>query len=160
MNRRRYWVLKTEPTNYSIDDLERDRKTPWSGVRSYMARNAMRDMMQMGDTVLIYHSSCDVPGIYGFGQVVSAPYGDPTQFDPESPYYDARADADKPIWQLVDIAFRSKLDEPITLLDLRARPGLKTLRILARGNRVSVTRVSEAEFRIIHAMAVKRGHKG
>ena len=152
-DRQRYWLLKSEPTAYSIDDLERDRKTAWSGVRNYQARNFMTEMMQTGDTVLFYHSNSEDAGIYGMAEVVSKSYPDPTQYEPESPYFDARAAKDKPIWHMVDIAFRRKLAEPVLLAALRAHPELTSMTILSRGSRLSITRVTEAEFRAIHALA-------
>jgi predicted RNA-binding protein with PUA-like domain len=140
------WLMKTEPETFSIDDLKRVRKEPWSGVRGYQARNYMRDEMRVGDTVLFYHSSCPVPGIYGEASVVSLPYPDPTQFDAKSPYYDPKAKKDKPIWYLVDVAFVKKLETPITLAAIRANPKLKTMVILQPGSRLSITPVSEKEF--------------
>lgn len=125
MSEIRHWLIKSEPTSYSIDDLKREQKTPWTGVRNYTARNFMRDSMQPGDPVLFYHSSCPVPGVYGIARVASAPYADPTQFDPKSHYYDPKATKEKPIWYLVDIAFVKKLAEPVTLEQMKRDPSLK-----------------------------------
>ncbi|MDB5236944.1 MAG: hypothetical protein JWL88_46 [Parcubacteria group bacterium] len=144
-----YWLVKTEPTSYSIDDLKKDKKTPWTGVRNYTARNFMRDGMQPGDPVLFYHSSCPVPGVYGIAKVASKSYPDPTQFDPKSPYYDPKATEEKPIWYLVDIAFVKKLEEPVTLEQMKQDPRLKDMTLLQRGNRLSVTRIVSKEFKII-----------
>jgi predicted RNA-binding protein with PUA-like domain len=143
----KHWLVKSEPTSYSIDHLKKDKKTAWTGVRNYTARNFMRDGMQLGDPVLFYHSSCPVPGVYGVAKVASAPYPDPTQFDPASPYYEPRATKDKPVWYLVDIAFVKKLDKPVTLEQIRANPELKDMEILKRGSRLSVTGVSEKQFK-------------
>jgi predicted RNA-binding protein with PUA-like domain len=143
----KHWLVKSEPTSYSIDHLKKDKKTAWTGVRNYTARNFMRDGMQLGDPVLFYHSSCPVPGVYGVAKVASASYPDPTQFDPASPYYEPRATKDKPVWYLVDIAFVKKLDKPVTLEQIRANPELKDMEILKRGSRLSVTGVSEKQFK-------------
>jgi predicted RNA-binding protein with PUA-like domain len=145
-----YWLVKSEPTSYSIDHLKKDKKTAWTGVRNYTARNFMRDGMQLGDPVLFYHSSCPVPGVYGVAKVASAPYPDPTQFDPASPYYEPRATKEKPVWYLVDIAFVKKLDKPVTLEQIRNNPKLKDMEILRRGSRLSVTGVSKNNFDDIH----------
>jgi predicted RNA-binding protein with PUA-like domain len=142
--------VKSEPTSYSIDHLKKDKKTAWTGVRNYTARNFMRDGMQLGDPVLFYHSSCPVPGVYGVAKVASAPYPDPTQFDPASPYYEPRATKEKPVWYLVDIAFVKKLDKPVTLEQIRNNPKLKDMEILRRGSRLSVTGVSKNNFDDIH----------
>lgn len=111
---RNFWLMKSEPESYGIDHLKKDRKTAWTGVRNFQARNYMREM-KPGDQVLFYHSSCKVPGVYGIAEVASPPYPDPTQFDPKSPYYEKRATEAKPIWDLVDISFLKKFDEPVTL---------------------------------------------
>jgi predicted RNA-binding protein with PUA-like domain len=142
----RHWLVKSEPSSYSIDDLKKDKKTAWTGVRNYTARNFMRDQMQVGDPVLFYHSSCPVPGIYGIAKVASKPYPDPTQFDPKSPYYEPRAIKDKPVWFLVDIAFVKKLKEPVTLEGIKKRPELKDMELLRRGNRLSVMSVKMEEY--------------
>jgi predicted RNA-binding protein with PUA-like domain len=143
----KHWLVKSEPTSYSIDHLKKDKKTAWTGVRNYTARNFMRDGMQLGDPVLFYHSSCPVPGVYGVAKVASASYPDPTQFDPASSYYEPRATTEKPVWYLVDIAFVKKLDKPVTLEQIRANPELKDMEILKRGSRLSVTGVSEKQFK-------------
>jgi predicted RNA-binding protein with PUA-like domain len=145
----KHWLVKSEPTSYSIDHLKKDKKTAWTGVRNYTARNFMRDGMQLGDPVLFYHSSCPVPGVYGVAKVASASYPDPTQFDPASPYYEPRATKEKPVWYLVDIAFVKKLDEPVTLEQIRNDPKLKDMEILKRGSRLSVTGVSKEDFAMI-----------
>jgi predicted RNA-binding protein with PUA-like domain len=145
----KHWLVKSEPTSYSIDHLKKDKKTAWTGVRNYTARNFMRDGMQLGDPVLFYHSSCPVPGVYGVAKVASASYPDPTQFDPASPYYEPRATTEKPVWYLVDIAFVKKLDEPVTLEQIRNDPKLKDMEILKRGSRLSVTGVSKEDFAMI-----------
>lgn len=143
---KRYWLMKSEPDVFSIDDLARKKKEPWTGVRGYQARNYMRDEMHVGDTVLFYHSSCDIPGIYGLGKVASPPYPDPTQFDATSEYYDPKAKRDAPTWFLVDVAYVRKLKEPVTLESMRRNKKLKTMMILEPGTRLSITPVSPKEF--------------
>ncbi|KND49737.1 MAG: RNA-binding protein [Parcubacteria bacterium C7867-008] len=145
----RYWLVKSEPSAYSIDDLKKDKKTPWTGIRNYTARNFMRDGMQIGDPVLFYHSSCPVPGVYGIAKVVSKAYADPTQFDSSSSYYDPKATKGKPIWYLVDIGFVEKIHEPITLEALKKDKRLTKMALLQRGNRLSVMSVEESEFKIM-----------
>lgn len=146
----RYWLMKSEPDECSIDDaLAAPRATvPWTGVRNYQARNFMRDTMRVGDGVLFYHSSCPEPGIAGLAQVASTPYPDPTQFDPASPYFDAKADPAAPRWQLVDVQALRKT-RLIGLPRLRADPALEGLLLLQRGSRLSITPVSEALWRHI-----------
>jgi predicted RNA-binding protein with PUA-like domain len=143
--RTRTWLMKTEPDTFSIDDLKRVKKEPWTGVRNYQARNYMRQM-EIGDIVLFYHSSCAVPGIYGLGKVASLPYPDPTQFDIKSEYYDAKAKKDTPMWYLVDVAFVEKFAEPITLAQMRANKKLSSMITLQPGSRLSVTPVTKKEF--------------
>jgi predicted RNA-binding protein with PUA-like domain len=140
-----YWLMKSEPESYGIDHLKADKKTAWTGIRNFQARNYMREM-RPGDQVLFYHSSCPVPGVYGIAEVASIPYPDPTQFDPKSNYYDKRATKEKPIWDLVDIKFVKKLKEPVTLTQIRANPKLKAMMILQSGSRLSVTPVAEEHF--------------
>lgn len=148
----RYWLMKSEPESYGIGHLEKDEKTAWTGVRNFQARNYMREM-KLGDQVLFYHSNCKVPGVYGVAEVVKEAYPDPTQFDPESHYYDKRATREKPIWDLVDIAFVRKLEEPVTLADIRADSRYGAMMILQPGSRLSVTPVSSEHFQKICTMA-------
>jgi predicted RNA-binding protein with PUA-like domain len=146
----RYWLMKSEPDEASIDDLSSaaKRTLPWTGVRNYQARNFMRDIMQIGDGVLFYHSSCPEPGIAGLAEVSSTPYPDPTQFDPKSPYYDAKSSQETPRWMLVDVVFKKKL-ELIPLGALREHEALADMRVLAKGNRLSITPVTDAEWKFI-----------
>ena len=146
----RYWLMKSEPDEASIDHLARaPKKTlPWTGVRNYQARNFMRDGMQLGDGVLFYHSSCPQPGIAGIAKVSSAAYPDPTQFDSSSPYYDPKSSQDKPRWLLVDVHFVKKTPL-IPLATLRDHAELADMQVLARGNRLSITPVTEAQWRFI-----------
>ena len=146
----RYWLMKSEPDEASIDDLARapDRKLPWTGVRNYQARNFMRDTMSVGDGVLFYHSSCAEPGIAGLARVASTAYPDPTQFDPASPYYDAKSKQEEPRWLLVDVVFEKQCPL-IPLAALREHAALADMRVLAKGNRLSITPVTEAEWAFI-----------
>lgn len=148
-----YWLMKSEPSEYSINDLARDHRVAWHGVRNYQARNFMRDRMRSGDGVLFYHSSCPEPGIVGLAEIVGAPYPDATQFDPKSPYYDPKAVEEKPRWILVDVEFKKRFKKVISLTQLRGEKSLKELVILRPGNRLSITPVTEKEFRSIVQMA-------
>jgi len=145
-----YWLMKSEPDEFSIDDLVRAprKTTPWFGVRNYQARNFMRDAMRVGDGVLFYHSSCAVPGIAGLAQVASGPYPDETQFDPKSPYFDAKATRGNPRWLLVDVKLARKT-RLLPLDELRAHPALGDMVVLRRGNRLSITPVTAAEWKVI-----------
>ena len=145
-----YWLMKSEPDEFSIDDLVRapKRTTPWFGVRNYQARNYMRDAMRAGDGVLFYHSSCDVPGIAGLAEVSSAPYPDETQFDPKSQYFDPKATRENPRWTLVDVTLARKT-RLLSLEELRTHEELSDMVILRRGNRLSVTPVTAAEWKFI-----------
>ncbi|MDR5853840.1 EVE domain-containing protein [Caballeronia sp. LZ062] len=146
----RYWLMKSEPDEASIDHLAHaPKKTlPWTGVRNYQARNFMRDQMQIGDAVLFYHSSCPEPGIAGIAKVCSTAYPDPTQFDPKSAYYDPKSAQDTPRWMLVDVRFVKKT-RLIALAELREHAELAGMQVLARGNRLSITPVTEDEWRFI-----------
>jgi predicted RNA-binding protein with PUA-like domain len=126
-SRANYWLIKSEPETYGIDHLKADKKTAWTGVRNFQARNFMQTM-KIGDPVLFYHSSCKVPGVYGIATVASAPYPDPTQFDASSHYYEPRATTQKPVWYLVDVAFVRKLEEPIRLPQIRDTPRKQAFR--------------------------------
>lgn len=135
----KYWLMKNEPEAFSIDDLERVNIEPWDGIRNYQVRNFFRDDMSIGDKSFFYHSSCKVPGIVGTMEIVSEAYPDHTAWDPGEHYYDPKSDPEKPTWLMVDVRFVSKLDEPVTLKELRTHPELADMRILQRGNRLSVT---------------------
>ena len=141
------WLMKSEPDDVSIDDLAArpGQTVPWYGVRNYQARNFMRDAMRVGDGVLFYHSGCAEPGI---ARVASGPYPDATQFDPASKYFDPRATPDNPRWLHVDVGFVRKT-RLVGLPELRGRPELANMRVLARGNRLSITPVEPAEWRFI-----------
>jgi predicted RNA-binding protein with PUA-like domain len=147
---RQYWLMKSEPSECSIADLEcAPRQTvPWVGVRNYQARNFMRDQMHLGDGVLFYHSSCPQPGIAGLAEVSRLAYPDMTQFDPKSPYFDSKSTRATPRWLNVDVTLRAK-GRLIALDELRRQPELAAMRVLQRGNRLSITPVTQAEWRFI-----------
>ncbi len=144
-----YWLMKSEPDAYSIDDLKRDRREPWDGVRNYQARNMMRDDMRVGDEVFFYHSNCKEPGIVGLAKVASKPYPDPTQFDPESKYYDPKSSEDNPRWCLVDVRYVRKLKRTITLAELKELPGLDGFALIRKGNRLSIMPVDPEHWELI-----------
>lgn len=148
----RHWLMKTEPDEFSIDDLARVKREPWSGVRNYTARNFMRDLMKPGDGVLFYHSSCEIPGVYGVAEIAGAAYADPTQFERKSDYYDEKSPRDNPRWLTIDVKYKRKLKHPVTLDRLRAEPALAKLQTLQRGNRLSITPVDPEEFKRIVEM--------
>ena len=147
-----YWLMKSEPDNYSIDDLERDRREPWDGIRNYQARNLIRDEMQVGDEAVFYHSSCKVPAAVGLMRIVSDAYPDPTQFDAKAKYFDAGSDPENPRWLLRDVEFIRKLERPVTLKELKAHPALADFRLNKRGNRLSVFPITEDEWNTILAL--------
>ncbi|MBT8102451.1 MAG: EVE domain-containing protein [Gammaproteobacteria bacterium] len=137
-----FWLIKSEPDAYSIDDLERDGVEMWDGIRNYQARNTLRDDMKVGDEVFFYHSSCKEPGIVGIAKVASKPYPDPTQFDKKSKYFDAKSERDNPRWWLVDIAFVRKTKRNVTLADIKAQKSLDDMILTRRGNRLSIMPVA------------------
>jgi predicted RNA-binding protein with PUA-like domain len=143
--------MKSEPDEFSIDDLARVRgqTTCWFGVRNYQARNFMRDGMRPGDLAFLYHSSCAEPAVTGVMEICRAAHPDPTQFDRRSPYYDPGSKRDDPRWLMVDVRFRRRLRRPVTLAALRATRGLAGLALLQRGNRLSVMPVSDREWDLI-----------
>jgi predicted RNA-binding protein with PUA-like domain len=143
-----YWLMKSEPEECSIDDLVRLGCVPWTGVRNYQARNFMRDDMRVGDGVLFYHSSCPEPGVTGLAEVASAAYPDATQFDPKSKYFDPKATRDDPRWLHVDVKLVRKT-RLLPLAEMRRLPALEGMRLLQRGNRLSITPVSAAEWRAV-----------
>ncbi len=141
-----YWLMKSEPSCYSIDDLKRDKVGMWDDVRSYQARNFMRDDMQKGDMVLFYHSSCEVIGIVGLGKIVKEAYPDPTQFDATSYKFDPKSKKEKPTWVSVDVQFVEKFKEPLTLSELKNDPFFKDMLVTKQGMRLSVQPVTEKHF--------------
>lgn len=146
------WLMKSEPESYSIDALAKDKKTRWTGVRNYLARNLMRDML-VGDLVVFYHSNADPAGIAGLAKVSALPAPDATQFDPKSDYYDPKSTKDKPIWDCVEVSFVAKAKRFVPLDELRAAPGLDGLELLRKGSRLSVQPVGKEHFAILAKLA-------
>lgn len=147
-----YWLLKSEGTCYSIDDLKRDTKTAWTGIRNFQARNFIRDDMKKGDLAFFYHSSGDKnspTGIYGVAKIVSTPYPDPTQFDKKDEHHDPKSKKENPTWFCVDVAFVKKYKEPITLSQIKFDPKLEGIMVAQKGSRLSVQPVSEKHFNYI-----------
>lgn len=149
----KYWLMKSEPDAYSIDDLARDGTTSWDGIRNYQARNMIRDDMRPGDRALFYHSSCEVPAVVGTMRIASKAYPDPTQFDRRSKYFDAKSTKAEPRWFLVDVSFEQKLARPVALRELKTKNGLDGFRLTRRGNRLSVFPVSRAHWDVVLRMA-------
>ena len=147
--RKRYWLMKSEPNAFSIDDLQRVGTEPWNGVRNYQARNFMRDGMKVGDGVLFYHSNTKVPGIVGTATVASPSYPDDTQFDPRSPYHDPKATREQPRWFLVDVAFERKLARTIALEEIKQHADElgEGFPLTSRGSRLSVFPVTAAQWK-------------
>jgi predicted RNA-binding protein with PUA-like domain len=151
--KRHYWLMKSEPDVYSIDDLARDGRAEWEGVRNYQARNLMRDEMREGDLVLFYHSNAKPPGVAGVARVCREAYPDPTQFDRKSQYHDPKSKRDDPRWLLVDVEFVERFDEVVSLADLKADPALEGMKVTQKGQRLSVQPVDEPHFRHILKVA-------
>jgi predicted RNA-binding protein with PUA-like domain len=145
----KYWLMKSEPNAYSIDDLQKDKKTHWDGVRNYQARNFMRDEMEMGDKVFFYHSNAEPPGITGIAEVCSKPYPDKTQFDQKSKYYDPKATKEQPRWYLVDIQFKKKLKNMIPLPLIKEQKTLKDMKLIQKGQRLSIQPITKKEWEYI-----------
>lgn len=152
---RQYWLMKSEPDVFSIDDLEKKQVECWDGVRNYQARNFMRDEMKIGDRVLFYHSNAKPPGVAGLARVARRAYPDHTAFDPKSPYFDVKSDAQNPRWVMVDIAFEEKFPALLPLSLLQETPGLEDMMVTRKGMRLSVQPVTPAEWKIV----VKLGRK-
>lgn len=148
-----YWLMKSEPDTYSIDDLARDGRTLWDGIRNYQARNMIRDDMSPGDRAFFYHSSCDEPAVVGVMKVASEAYPDPAQFQRKSKYFDAKSTKDTPRWFVVDVEFESKLPRPVTLAELKEQKSLGEFRLLKRGNRLSVFPVDAKHWSVIQKLA-------
>lgn len=149
--RKRYWLMKSEPDAFSIDDLARVGTEPWNGVRNYQARNFMRDGMRPGDGILFYHSNTKVPGIVGLASVASTAYPDETQFDPASPYHDPKSTREQPRWMLVDVAFERRLRQPIPLEEIKQHADElgEGFPLVARGNRLSVFPVTASQWTLL-----------
>jgi predicted RNA-binding protein with PUA-like domain len=152
MSKTQYWLMKSEPYVFDIDDLREVESEPWDSIRNYEARNTMRDDMNVGDKILFYYSNVRPPVIAGTMEVASESYPDPTQFDPESDYFDEKSSEEDPTWQLVDVKFVQKFDEPVTRDAIKEEPVLQDMVLLNRF-RLSITPVTEAEWKKIHEMA-------
>ena len=148
-----YWLLKTEPSSYSIDDLLRDGKAGWSGVRNYQARNFLRDGMKKGDRALIYHSSAEPTAVVGEAEVVREGHPDPTQFDRKDDHYDPDSPADDPRWFQVELKGLHKFPHPVTLAEIKAEPDLREMLLIRRGMRLSVQPVTKEQYQAIVRMA-------
>jgi predicted RNA-binding protein with PUA-like domain len=140
-----FWLLKSEADCYSVDDMKKDKKTAWSGIRNYQARNFMRDSMKGGDLAFFYHSGTE-GGVAGIVKVVGKSYPDPTQFDKKDDHYDPKATKDKPIWSVVDVAFVEKFKRTVSLHEIKLRSELAGMPLVQRGNRLSVQPVSDKHF--------------
>jgi predicted RNA-binding protein with PUA-like domain len=141
-----YWLMKSEPDAFSIDDLERVGTEPWDGIRNYQVRNMIRDEMKPGDRAFFYHSNTKVPGIVGIMDIVSEARPDPTAFDPDEKYYDPKSDPDKPRWLLVDVKYVRHTKRVIPLPELKADPALEEMPLVRRGNRLSIMPVTEDQW--------------
>ena len=145
----KYWLMKNEPDDYSIDDLKNDKTEPWDGIRNYQVRNMIRDDMRIGDIAFYYHSNCDIPGIYGLMTINSKAYPDHTAFDKKAKYYDIKSDRKKPTWLMVDVKYKRKLKNPITLKELKNDKKLSNMRVVQKGNRLSITEVEKEDWEYI-----------
>ncbi len=149
-----YWLMKSEPDVYGIDDLmaQPDQTDHWDGVRNYQVRNMMREQMKTGDQAFFYHSNTKVPGIVGIVEIVREAYPDFTAWDPESKYYDPKSDPENPRWFMVDVRFVRKLKRVISLQELRAQPELQDMKVVQKGCRLSITPVTEAQWQHVLGM--------
>ena len=147
-----YWLMKTEPNAFSIDDLKKAGVEPWDGIRNYQARNFMRDSMKVGDGVLIYHSRIQPIGIVGEAKVASKPYPDPTQFNPKEKYHDPKSDPENPRWILVDIEYVRHFPQTLNLTDLKKMPELAEMVLVQKGSRLSIQPVTLKQWRFIQKL--------
>jgi len=153
----KYWLMKSEPEVFSIDDLAKSKNqtTFWDGVRNYQARNFMRDEMKIGDKVIFYHSNTEPPAAVGICEVVKEAYPDFTAFDPKSKYYDPKSKKENPTWFMVDIKLVKKFDRPVSLEEIKRNPKLKNMKLVQKGNRLSVMPITKEEFNEIVLMGNK-----
>ncbi len=145
---KQYWLLKSEPTSYSLDDLKRDGSTDWGGVRNYTARNFMRDTMKKGDLAFFYHSSCEIPGVYGIAEITSDGHPDPTATDENDHHYDPKSSSASPIWYSCTIKYKKSLKVPVTLTEIKKTKELANMALI-RLSRLSVSPVTEDEWEVI-----------
>lgn len=153
---KRYWLLKSEPTSYSIDHLKKDKSTLWEGVRNYQARNFMTQEMKVGDEVLFYHSNAEPPGVAGIAEVSGVAEPDPTQFDPSDSHFDPKSTPESPIWLCVRVKFRQKFDRLVALPELREHKELQNMMLLRKGSRLSVQPVADKEFQFVTKLASRK----
>lgn len=151
----KYWLLKSEPDAFSIDDLRSmpGKKDHWDGIRNYQARNMMRDDMKKGDLAFFYHSSCKIPGVVGVMEIVKEAYDDHTALDPKEKYYDPKATSENPRWCMVDVKFKKKFKQIVSLEELKQNKKLKDMTLLKKGNRLSIMPVKAAEWKVIMTLA-------
>lgn len=151
---KRYWLMKSEPSTFSLEDLknEKDSTEHWDGVRNYQARNFMRDDMKLGDEVLFYHSNCSVPGVVGLAEVVKEGYPDHTAWDEKSKYFDPKSTEENPRWFMVDVKWKEAFNDTVSLKELKERSDLKDMKVVQKGQRLSIQPVTEEEFRIVCEM--------
>lgn len=154
---KRYWLMKSEPTAYSIDDLKRDKSTLWEGVRNYQARNFMMKEMKVGDEALFYHSSAEPPGAVGIAEVSGPAEPDPTQFEARDSHYDPKATPASPIWYCVRVKFKQKFAHQVSLPELRERQELQNMVLLRKGSRLSIQPVTEKEFKLVSKLGSSQG---
>lgn len=154
---KKYWLMKTEPSVFSWEDLKisKDQTTFWDGVRNYQARNYLRDEIKIGDEVLFYHSNSDPLAVMGVCEVVKEGYPDHTQFDPHNIHYDEKSDPSNPTWFMVDIKLKKEFKNPVTLEQIKSNPKLKNMKLVQKGNRLSVMPVTKEEFKEIVKMGTK-----
>ena len=151
----KYWLMKNEPEDYSIDNLKKDKTEHWDGIRNYQVRNMIRDDMSIGDMAFFYHSNCDIPGIYGLMTINSKAYPDHTAFDKKAKYYDLKSDKNKPTWLMVDVKYKRKLNKIITLKELKSKKALSEMRVVQKGNRLSITEVAKKDWEYILSLEKK-----
>ena len=151
----KYWLMKNEPEDYGIDDLKKDKTEHWDGIRNYQVRNMIRDDMNIGDIAFFYHSNCEIPGIYGLMTINSKAYPDHTAFDKKAKYYDIKSDKNKPAWLMVDVKYKRKLQKIITLKELKSKKELSEMRVVQKGNRLSITEVSKKDWEYILSLEKK-----
>ena len=144
-----YWLMKNEPEDYSIDDLAKDKTEPWDGIRNYQVRNMIRDEMRIGDNAFFYHSNCEIPGIYGQMTICKEAYVDHTAFDKKAKYYDPKSKIEAPRWLMVDVEFKKKFNKIGSLKELKSFNELSQMRVVQRGNRLSITKLEKKEWDFI-----------
>jgi predicted RNA-binding protein with PUA-like domain len=149
----KYWLIKSEPDVFGIDDMKKAKREPWNGIRNYQARNFMRDEMEVGDLALFYHSNAKPPGVVGIAEVASESYPDNLQFDEKSNYHDAKSNPDDPRWVMVDFNFVEKFPEMVSLNELKAEKSLEGMLVTQRGSRLSITPVTKRHFDKVCKMA-------